>query len=203
MPLVLGERKSVPDFLKSWADVVTMIGVELMAQYAGQVGYVTVDERYIDVGETLRRPGLHVDGWHKTEADVTAGGWGGDGGTWGGSGGGSWGGVGRGQGGTGLVTVSNPAGCMVYDQEFDGEPAPEGDCEHLRPQCTVGYLLEANTVYWMAPLCVHESLPAGYAQKRQFLRLSMPSTADWYEGYTENPLGVKPTGAIKPRRRFV
>ncbi len=57
-----------------------------------------------------------------------------------------------------------------------------------------------NRVYHCGPLTVHESLPVWQTVPRQFIRISMPSDAPWYEGYTENPLGIKPTGPIHPRR---
>ena len=61
-------------------------------------------------------------------------------------------------------------------------------------------MLRPETAYWMNATCVHESLPMRSNTRRQLLRLSLPSTAPWFEGYTESPLGVKPTGPILPRR---
>lgn len=34
--------------------------------------------------------------------------------------------------------------------------------------------------------------------ERTFVRLSMPNDAPWYNGYTKNPKGIKPTGVIIP-----
>ncbi len=60
-----------------------------------------------------------------------------------------------------------------------------------------------HMVYWMHGLCVHESVPQYKTVPRQFVRLSLPSRAPWFEGYTENPYGVMPTGPILPRREFM
>jgi hypothetical protein len=52
-------------------------------------------------------------------------------------------------------------------------------------------------------MCVHESVPVATDTERTFVRLSMPSTAPWFEGYTVNPKGILPTGPILPRRTFM
>lgn len=51
-------------------------------------------------------------------------------------------------------------------------------------------------------LCVHESVEQKEDCERIFVRLSMPSAAPWFEGYTKNPLGILPTGKILPKREF-
>jgi hypothetical protein len=194
MPLILGDRASVPDSVWGYVEVLDLCA-KVKPEYAGQVVYLTIDEKVVEAGQTHRRPRLHVDGWHKTEDGSTSSG------TWGG-GGGSWGGAAP-SGGTGLLTIASRRGCRAYKQDFEGFPAPEGDCEHLRPQCREGEVLEMGTLYWLGALCVHESLPMAELTPRQFVRLSMPSTADWYEGCTPNPRGVLPTGRVRPRRRFM
>jgi hypothetical protein len=57
-----------------------------------------------------------------------------------------------------------------------------------------------GVAYWCGPLTVHEALPMRQETARQFVRLSGPSDAPWHEGYTVNPLGIRPTGPIAPRR---
>ena len=207
MPIILGNIESVPDTLEDYKDVLEAMFD--MQDHHGKVGYLTIDERELSPCETLRRGGAHVDG---LSSDLQgAGPWGG-----------GYGGGGKnhpddspepfvpsfdlGSGyGTGMLTVSNPAGCKAWKQEFEGWPGPDGECDHLRDQFEEdnATLLKENTVYWCDPLCVHESLPMTRHTKRQFLRLSMPSPAPWHEGYTENPLGVKPTGPILGRRKYM
>jgi len=60
--------------------------------------------------------------------------------------------------------------------------------------------MQPNIVYWCSQMAVHEALPMTKLTKRQFCRISANSKAPWYEGYTENPLGIKPDGPIHPRR---
>lgn len=189
MPLVIGDMKTIPDYLHDWKRAINRLfdcdfyrhGTD---RDLGRVGYLTIDEKEVRPGETHRRAGLHVDG--------------GEGRGWGGGGG--W--ASR---ETGMLTVSNVVGCWAWNQSFSGWPGEEGNCEHLRPQLRedsrIAFL--PGTIYWADGFCVHESIPQTEAVKRQFVRLSLPSEAPWFEGYTENPLGVLPTGPILPRRTFM
>lgn len=171
---------TLPSRLSPWFDTLLHMG---MLSDPG-VGYLTIDESLVRAGETQRRPGLHVDG---VGPDGGIGGWGGGGGGWGSS---------------GMTMVSSHVGCVAYDQAFSGYPRPNGDCSHLEDQLDEEYetVLQANTVYWCSPLAVHRSLPMELDTYRQFCRVSFPSDAPWYEGYTPNPRGVMPTGPIHPRR---
>lgn len=190
MPLVVGELESVPDFIGHYRQVLRELFRVADERLFGRVGYITIDEREVRSNTTHRRPGLHVDGVLN-----------GEGGVWGGSGGGgAWG-----KPGVGFLTVSNPAGCRAWRGEFFGTPGPNGECEHLRDQCddSLSEILEANGVYWADGLCVHESLPMERDTQRTFLRLSLPNSAAWFDGYTVNPLGILPAGPIMPRREFM
>lgn len=172
-------RGSLPPALSHWAPVVE----RMAAPASAGVGYLTIDEALVRAGETHRRPGLHVDG---VGPDGRAGGWGG---------GGGW-------GSKGMTMVASHVGCRAYVQEFCGAPAHEGDCSHLAadadPRCAVD--LQPDQIYLCSPMTVHEALPMKTDTRRQFCRVSFPSDAPWYEGYTENPLGILPAGPIHPRR---
>lgn len=184
MPFLLGIPESLPDFLSAWREPVTSI-CSFRPQHAGQVGYLTIDEKVLAEGETHRRAGLHVDGVYR-------------------KGNGSWGGGGWGSVGTGMLTVSSIPACRAFNQHFDGWPGEEGDCEHMRDQLTDGTLLASGEVFWLDGLCVHESLRMkSRMTERQFVRVSLPSNAPWFEGYTVNPSGVLPTGPILLRREFM
>jgi hypothetical protein len=188
MPILIGRADSVPDSIGDWRPVLSGL-FEKFPKHEGEIGYVTIDEKHLAAGQTHRRAGLHVDGVFQGGA----GGWGG------GSPGGPWASK-----SSGMVLVSSPAGCRAWNQKFEGEPGPEGECDHLRDQLKdEGTILEPGVAYWCGGLCVHESMPQRKRTKRQFLRLSLPSKAPWFEGYTENPLGVKPAGEILPRRPFM
>lgn len=182
MPFLLQDVwGTLPDSLADWRTAVGQI-VDLGGDHHG-TAYLTIDEAFVARGTTHRRPGLHVDG---VGPDGDVGGWGGGGG----------------YGASGMLMASSRIGCIAWNQEFVGWPGRNGDCGHLADQCRSEgrVVLMPHRVYKCSPMTVHESLPAGLDQARQFVRVSMPSAAPWYEGYTENPLGIKPTGPIHPRR---
>ncbi len=185
MPVIIGDLSSIPETLNEWRDSLKAL-FDLSPQYAGQVGYLTIDEKQVVPATTHRRAGRHVDGVYRGVA-------------------GPWGGGGWGAAGTGMLTVASHVGCRAWNGQFEGFPGYEGECDHLADQCCPEneVVFGAGEVYWVDGLCVHESIPQAQAVDRQFVRLSMPSTAPWFEGYTENPMGVKPTGPILPRREFM
>jgi hypothetical protein len=185
MPLVLGDLDSVPPMLAGYCDTLAMLFALMETKHVGNVGYLTVDEKIVKRGTTHRRAGLHVDGVFEGRC----GGWGG----------GGWGSVGN-----GMLTTSSHVGCRAWNQEFDGYPGNDGECDHLASQLRdAGTIFEPRGVYWVDGLCVHESMPLPVDTNRQFVRLSMPSKAPWFQGYTVNPLGVKPTGDILPPRPYM
>jgi len=182
LPIVIGDCASIPDFLSHYRWTAWRLAHMADPEHLGKVGYLTIDEKHVLAGTTHRRAGMHVDGGKDR-------GWGG----------GGWAGK-----DTGMLTISSHVGCRAWAQTFDGEVGDEGDCEGLFDELqSSGTLLAPGTVYWLGGLCVHESLAQPSDVKRQFVRLSLPSEAPWYEGYTENPLGVLPTGQILPRRKFM
>ena len=230
MPIILGDMDSIPQELAHYKPLLSDLFA--MQPYEGEVGYITIDEKAVEPGKTHRRRGIHVDGFEPSSAAdkmIASGSWaGGDGsGSWGGG----WykapgtpddkrrpnqpspnkpkkldlsGEVFNSTKGTGMLSVSSHVGCRAWNQWFTGVPYLQGECEHMREQCRdeASLLLEENTVYWMDPYCVHESLEQSQNTNRQFLRLSLPSQCGWFEGCTVNPLGVMPTGPIMPRREL-
>lgn len=190
LPVVIGSADSLPEYLSAWRDTFTKLS-GMAPKHKGQIGYLTIDEKQVSPGDSHRRPAPHVDGIYQGGA----GGWGG------GHTGGTWGGVGN-----GMLTVSSPAGCRAWNQEFTGWPGYEGECDHLADQCREDActLFEPNVVYWVDGLCVHESIPQTEEVMRQFVRLSLPSDGPWFIGYTANDeKGIMPTGAILPEREFM
>lgn len=205
MPIVIGDPESIPSSLRIWRDALATLS-GFAEQHKGRVGYLTLDEKHVGPGSTHRRAGLHVDGVCR----ISGGGWAGEpppGGGWAGqSMAGGWGGGGGWSSkATGMLTTASHVGCRAWNQRFEGETGPDGECEHLanqlREDAAEFFLPEA--VYWVDAYCVHESIPQVKQVARQFVRLSLPSTAAWFEGYTENPLGIKPTGPILPRRKYM
>lgn len=151
--------------------------------------YLTIDEKELSPNQCQRKEGLHIDGMYK---GTLSGAWGGSGGGWGSC-------------GNGMLLVSNTDDlCKMWVGEFDGYPVNDGDCEHLRNQLKnqEEVSFKAGDVIWADGLCVHQSFAPEEAVKRQFVRVSLPNNSPWFEGYTENPLGIKPTGKIIKERRI-
>ena len=193
LPVVLGDPQTVAERLRP-----TLLDLSALApEHEGEVGYLTVDQKEIAAGQSHRRRGLHVDGYWRTGANVNAGVWGGGGGVWGGSGKRQW------HEGSGMILVSDVVGCRAWRAEIDGDPDAEGDCEKFREILGEGEVLLPGAPYWLSPGCVHESVVQTVSVKRTVVRLSLPSSCDWYEGYTESEFGVAPTGRIRPRREFM
>lgn len=184
MPVRLGDEATVP---APYQDMMRQL-FALCPEQAGKVGYLTIDEKFVPAGEPHRLGGAHVDGIFEGKA----------GGIWGGepSPGGGWGSA-----RTGMLTVASEVGCRAWQGTVDGWPGFEGECAHLVDQLGKPTVFQPGDVYWLGGLCVHESMPQPKRLPRQFVRLSMPSEAPWFEGYTPSPVGVAPTGPILPRRR--
>lgn len=185
MPLILGDLSSIPESLNHYIPTFKELFSLMDQKHHGKVGYITIDEKHVKASQTHRRQGLHVDGVYNN----SCGGWGG----------GGWGSVGN-----GMITVASVKGCKAYNQTFNGEVGKDGECAKLAPQLKEesSCVFEENTAYWVDGLCVHESVPQKEDTNRIFLRLSMPSSAPWFEGYTKNPKGILPTGRILKKREF-
>jgi hypothetical protein len=176
---------TLPPKLREYAELVEYITTADGWKAPAGVGYLTVDEAELRAGETHRRPGLHVDGVGE-DGSVGTGAWGGGGG----------------YAAHGMVLMSNVLGCVGWAGDFEGEPGRDGDCTHLAPQCFAkpAVFFEPLRAYWCGPLAVHQAVPVQRDCRRQFVRVSMPSKAPWHQGYTANPLGIKPAGPVLPAR---
>ena len=63
MPVIIGNPESIPEFMKQYRALFeSMCGDPSAAVHVGATGYLTVDEKEVQAGESSRRPGLHVDG---------------------------------------------------------------------------------------------------------------------------------------------
>lgn len=195
MPFVLGDRASLPDDL---ADYWHMIEEADCTFEPGRIAYLTVQESWVRVGETQRRPGIHTDG-------TAVFGWGG--GAWGG-------GISDPQPAkpppkpanpwprpwpnrpseplpkkNGIYTASTDGRCCFwnearYDVDTHGAllAPPVGTCLFACP----------STLYWLTDRTPHESLPAQEDGYRQFFRVVSHEIGVWFTRHnTPNPLGVK------------
>lgn len=174
MPVQLGSLAGIPE---NYHQLLIALYSMVESRLLGEIGYLTIDEQQLQAGEYLRRPGKHVDGYYNGRS-----------GAW--CGGGQWGSVGN-----GMLIASSTANCRAWLGFYPGEPDNEGSCEHIQLDDN-NEVFEANQVYWVDGACIHETLAMNQDSPRQFIRLSMPNNGVWFEGYTENPTGVKPSGKI-------
>ena len=179
MPVKIGFLDGVPE---NYHQLVEQLYGMTEHRFKGQIGYLTIDEKELMPNETLRRSGLHVDGYYHGRC-----------GAWGG--GGSWGSVGN-----GMLTVSNTPHCKAWVGLARGKIGDEGEADQMDLSNCGSVVFEAGSVYWVDGACIHESLPVKEYTKRQFVRLSMPSNGPWFIGYTENPAGIHPSNDILPCR---
>lgn len=178
MPVLIGSIDGIPE---NYVPLVHRLYENAELRHVGHVGYLTIDERNVSPRETLRRPGLHVDGYYKGGCGI-----------WGG---GSWGSVGN-----GMLIASNTDHCEAYFGMVEGTPGDEGECDHLNVDMCGKERLAPNTIHWLDGACVHESLPVERETRRQFVRLSLPNGGPWFVGYTKNPMGIQPSGEILTSR---
>jgi hypothetical protein len=195
MPFYTHNLDSVPESLNKYKPLIKKMLDNKPAHIQSwdeNTAYLTIDEGFVKAGVIQRKSGLHVDGMYN---NTLAGAWGGGGGD-----GGGWGSCTN-----GMLLCSNTSDlCVMYTGHVEGVPINDGDCEHLKDQLSnlQSYSLQAGDVVWADGLMLHESLPAKHDVNRQFIRISLPNNSPWFEGYTENPLGVKPSGKILKQRRI-
>mmetsp|Transcript_12353 Transcript_12353/g.19483 ORF Transcript_12353/g.19483 Transcript_12353/m.19483 type:complete len:537 (-) Transcript_12353:61-1671(-) len=194
MPFTLGDVDSLPDDLKCYYPLIERCPNEKRSG----VAYLTVEESYVEVGATQRRPGLHIEtpgifGCTSHEAACRPGReryWGM----------GYFVGADQFLGGIYFASTTDSS-CRVFDALVDKTvPAisdRHGGCEHLRSVIGDGKMLGANELVWMTDLTPHEALPQQESGYRQFFRLVMPEISHWFAKHsTPNPKVPLPDGII-------
>jgi len=188
IPLYTGERQTIPFDLQTLAglpaEFVDMAKTMLADIVATGIGFFTIHGRTLKAGETLRRPGAHIDGSYDQAVF-----------DWGGGGGSGWKVDQDGPALTtaeherlylaasgGIILASNYEACNGYVGEIDGQPGVGGDCTHL--ELPEPFLLRRNTVYYGNNHFVHESLPMREAVHRVFVRINLP------EDHIYKPVGT-------------
>lgn len=158
MATTSGENVSLPEHISCYDRAVQRLCDAL--SYKGII-HVTIDEKELQVGQTQRKPELHVDGRFNGQA---------------------WGHTGwnhycnevpipR----MSVAVASTVARCKVYHGDFVGTPGPQGDLSHIRDQVGEGILVPANEWHVLSPDCVHESLPMEQKCRRSFIRVAFES----------------------------
>ena len=237
MPFIVGENFEdckLPDYLENYWDLIYSC---LRPQHIrhhwhlwpsskipsdiGKVYYLTIQESWVEPGNSQRRPGLHVDSPGSVKIngeDTKASGLDlkGDGKSkrYRGHG---WGfGCAHSVGGQneefedwrlnkyvmqgGIYVASSISGSSrAWNCGIDPSAVgPLGDIEHLRFLLPgTGEVLEPGQLYWITDRTPHESLPLKERTYRQFFRLVTADVSLWYKDHsTANPLGVEPDPGI-------
>ena len=237
MPFIVGEDFEdckLPDYLENYWDLIYSC---LRPQHIrhhwhlwpsskipsdiGKVYYLTIQESWVEPGNSQRRPGLHVDSPGSVKIngeDTKASGLDlkGDGKSkrYRGHG---WGfGCAHSVGGQneefedwrlnkyvmqgGIYVASSISGSSrAWNCGIDPSAVgPLGDIEHLRFLLPgTGEVLEPGQLYWITDRTPHESLPLKDKTYRQFFRIVTADVSLWYKDHsTANPLGVEPDPGI-------
>jgi hypothetical protein len=187
MPFVFGDKESLPDDLQCYFPLIERC--QYMQEDSGKVGYLTVHESYIDVGEAQRREGLHIESPGVFSDDVGSPAftpgiehrWGM----------GMFWGPDKYEGG--IYMASSLGGTSkvwdaLVDSKVPGIVDRHGGCEHLRGLIGEGTTLEAGELIWMTDNTPHEALPQKESGFRQFFRVVTPSVSHWFADHsTANP----------------
>jgi hypothetical protein len=189
MPFVIGDPASIPKEHRQYSSLLDRCRQERGQDIEyGKIGYLTIQEGIVPMGQSQRRPGLH------TEAPglVTMKGGRGTVETF-------W--------GKGSMRLHNLQGgifmastvwdsCKVWNAQISNPKEVVGrlgDIEHFREFLGEGYTMEANELFWITDTTPHESLPVGRDVYRQYFRFVTSGVSLWYKKHsTENPLGVVP-----------
>jgi hypothetical protein len=178
-----------------------------------RIGYLTIHEGWVPVGQSQRRPGLHIERpgaiasggtWHNKHSDTfKAIAWGL----------GAWHEDGLPEDGIFMASTLDHS-CAIWDKTIEN---PEditdkhGGIEILRPYLGTPRLLKANEMYWFTDRTPHESLPVQAPENdptatrvyRQFFRLVVGPISVWYSKHnTPNPLGIQPDAPISDEDKF-
>jgi len=187
MPFIFGQKDSLPDNLQCYHPLIEQC--PYMKDEAGNVGYLTVHESYIDVGEAQRREGLHIESPGVFSDDPNAASF--TPGTEHPWGCGVFYGPDRYEGGiyfASSVANTSEVWDALVDKNIPGIVDKHGGCEHLRSLIGNGTKLEAGELIWMTDCTPHEALPQKASGYRQFFRVVTPYISHWYAQHsTHNP----------------
>ena len=219
MPFVMEETFEeccLPDYLRNyWNNIISVcpLGDEI-----GNIGYLTIQESYVEDNKSQRRPGIHTERPGKLtilvpeESNKNADGLmmeniaEGEGYSFLRRSSFGWG-IGNyrrlEEGGElkgGIYMASNVDkscriwNCQIMDDDIIGEL---GNIEHLRDFLPESEFMAKNEIYWLTDRTPHESFQLTQGTHRQFFRLVTSQVSLWYEDHsTKNPLGIVPDPKI-------
>ena len=214
MPIKLFRlRHTVPEQYAQYIPMIRQCPVPVYGDNIDRIAYLTIHESPVPVGQSQRRPGLHIErpavvsdgGIIKCDANDPAycalawglGFWREDIPV------------------DGLYMASNVAdSCTVWPVLIDAPEEvtdPHGGIEHMRERLGPGRGLAANEMCWMTDRTPHESAPiraplsnhGATTVYRQFFRLVVGRISVWYSKHnTPNPMGLLPDAPISDDDKF-
>ena len=148
--------------------------------------FLTAHGAKLKPGETLRRPGKHIDGNYLYNVE-----------RWGNGGGNDWKVTDstilsetefmrsyRAKTG-GMLIISNTESCMGWNGMFMNEPKTGGDCSHIKELTDKsGFILKPNVIYYGNSQFIHESLPVSEDIHKNMVRITLPETYPWVKANT-------------------
>ena len=184
MPFIQGDSSSLPDEYKSYSKIVDENYLE-----KGEIGYLTIDESFVDSGKTQRgynskgiNRNVHIEVGRYENKN-----------RWGGSGGGSsWGGKNHTllDDDTMVLIVNNISDtCRVWDTK-EMSYTDDGDLSEYidkYPENT-GRLLKSGEVAKISIFTPHECISQKESKFRQFFRIVGKGVTGREEYFTVNPL---------------
>jgi len=178
-----------------------------------RIAYLTIQEGLVPIGETQRRPGLHIERpgsikcggkWHNADSQEYMNiAWGL----------GRWGEDGLPSDGIFMASTINNS-CAIWNCVIDNPEEvsdKHGGFEHMRHLLGEPRKLRANEMCWFTDRTPHESLPIKAPENnpnathvyRQFFRLVVGPISVWYSKHnTPNPTGVQPDAPISDDDKF-
>lgn len=178
LPLILGEFRMIEFNIQTLDGLINPfknIAKDMLRElsYLKGKGFFTLHGKELKKGQTLRRPGPHIDGNYEPYIMNFN------------NGGGGWK-VGEDGPKTntklhkrqyenplgGIILCSNYSSCLGYIGEYDGMPNVGGDCSHI--ELNEPFILKENIVYYGNNHFIHESLPVSADIHRVFARITLP-----------------------------
>lgn len=221
MPIYLGFSlfSSLPASCKQYADFIWSHchtqgwSLDENGNPKQRIGYLTIHEGLVPVGQTQRRPGLHIERpgaikcngkWHDAETmEYGEIAWGR----------GCWNENGLPEDGIYMASTVDDS-CAIWSALIDNPDEvsdKHGGVENLRHLLGEPYKLKANELCWFTDRTPHESLPLQAPKMdqdathvyRQFFRLVVGPISVWYAKHnTANPLGIQPDCPISDDDKF-
>ncbi len=152
------KRAGLSSNLRRWQPTVDAMLDGIPADLA----YLMVDQGCVAAGGTLRRPGVHMDGYWL----------------------GAQGRHGHGHGGGGghihaqcveaILLASDVLGCRGYSGTFEGEPLRGGNCAHIDYSGMVETVFSPGYCWAGNWAMLHEALPMRDDSRRTVVRLNVP-----------------------------